>query len=73
MLVQVLKVFEITPDYDLNIMQYGQDLNDVTARFLIEMRNVLKESTLYLRITHGDTSTSTVTTLVSFFSNFRCS
>lgn len=67
MLDQVLKIFEITPDYDLNIMQHGQDLYDVTARVLLGMRDVLKESTPDLVFVHGDTSTSTSTALGSFY------
>ncbi|MDM8160283.1 UDP-N-acetylglucosamine 2-epimerase (non-hydrolyzing) [Labilibaculum sp. K2S] len=67
MLDQVLKIFEITPDYDLNIMQHGQDLYDVTARVLLGMRDVLKETMPDLVFVHGDTSTSTATALASFY------
>ena len=59
MLDQVLKLFEITPDYDLNIMRQGQDLYDVTARVLTGMRDVLREATPDVMLVHGDTTTST--------------
>ncbi|WP_270648325.1 UDP-N-acetylglucosamine 2-epimerase, partial [Parabacteroides distasonis] len=55
MLDQVLKLFEITPDYDLNIMKQGQDLYDVTARVLTGMRDVLREATPDVVLVHGDT------------------
>lgn len=67
MLDQVLKIFEITPDYDLDIMQHEQDLYDVTARVLIGMRGVLKESMPDIVFVHGDTSTSTSAALASFY------
>lgn len=53
MLDQVLKLFEITPDYDLNIMRQGQDLYDVTARVLTGMRDVLREATPDVVLVHG--------------------
>ena len=59
MLDQVLQLFEITPDYDLNIMKQGQDLYDVTARVLTGMRDVLKETQPDIVLVHGDTTTST--------------
>ena len=67
MLDQVLNLFAIRPDYDLDIMQQGQDLYDVTSRILTGMRPVLKESTPDLVLVHGDTSTSTAAALASFY------
>lgn len=67
MLDQVLDIFEIKPDYDLNIMKQGQDLYDVTARVLTGMRNVLKESQPDVVLVHGDTTTSTAAALASFY------
>lgn len=59
MLDQVLEIFDIKPDYDLNIMKQGQDLYDVTARVLTGMREVLKEVKPDVVLVHGDTTTST--------------
>lgn len=59
MLDQVLRIFDIKPDYDLNIMKHGQDLYDVTARVLIGMRDVFMECRPDVVIVHGDTTTST--------------
>ena len=67
MLDQVLKIFEITPDYDLNIMKQGQDLYDVTARVLTGMRDVFKEYTPDVVLVHGDTTTSTAAALAAFY------
>lgn len=67
MLDQVLNLFEIKPDYDLNIMKQGQDLYDVTARVLTGMRDVLKESRPDLVLVHGDTTTSTAAALAAFY------
>ena len=67
MLDQVLKLFEITPDYDLNIMKQGQDLYDVTARVLVGMRDVLKETQPDVVLVHGDTTTSTAAALAAFY------
>ena len=67
MLDQVLKLFEITPDYDLNIMKQGQDLYDVTARVLTGMRDVLKETQPDVVLVHGDTTTSTAAALAAFY------
>ena len=67
MLDQVLKIFEIEPDYDLNIMKQGQDLYDVTARVLTGMRDVLKEAKPDVVLVHGDTTTSTATALAAFY------
>ena len=58
MLDQVLKLFDICPDYDLNIMQPGQDLYDITSRILINLRDVLQQSKPDLVLVHGDTTTS---------------
>ena len=67
MLDQVLQLFEITPDYDLNIMKQGQDLYDVTARVLTGMRDVLQEAQPDIVLVHGDTSTSTAAALAAFY------
>ena len=67
MLDQVLKIFEVTPDYDLNIMKQGQDLYDVTARVLTGMRDVLKEVRPDVVLVHGDTTTSTASALAAFY------
>lgn len=67
MLDQVLKIFDITPDYDLNIMKQGQDLYDVTARVLTGMRDVLTESQPDAVLVHGDTTTSTAAALAAFY------
>ena len=67
MLDQVLDLFEISPDYDLNIMQQGQDLYDVTARVLVGMRDVLKEVQPDVVLVHGDTTTSTAAALAAFY------
>ena len=67
MLDQVLHIFEIKPDYDLNIMKQGQDLYDVTARVLIGMRDVLKEAQPDVVLVHGDTTTSTAAALAAFY------
>lgn len=67
MLDQVLRIFEIVPDYDLNIMRQGQDLYDVTARVLTGMRDVLKETNPDVVLVHGDTTTSTAAALAAFY------
>ncbi len=67
MLDQVLTIFDITPDYDLNIMKQGQDLYDVTARVLTGMRDVLKEAQPDVVLVHGDTTTSTASALAAFY------
>jgi len=59
MLDQVLEIFDIRPDYDLNIMKQGQDLYDVTSRVLLGMRDVLREAQPDVVLVHGDTTTST--------------
>ncbi|MCE4566490.1 UDP-N-acetylglucosamine 2-epimerase (non-hydrolyzing) [Maribellus sp. CM-23] len=67
MLDQVLQLFEIKPQYDLNIMKAGQDLYDVTSRVLLGMRDVLKEAQPDLVLVHGDTATSTTAALAAFY------
>lgn len=67
MLDQVLHIFEIVPDYDLNIMKQGQDLYDVTARVLMGMRDVLKEAQPDVVLVHGDTTTSMAAALAAFY------
>ena len=67
MLDQVLEVFDLHPDYDLNIMQPNQDLYDVTARILLGMRDVLKQERPDLVLVHGDTTTSLVAALAAFY------
>ena len=67
MLDQVLQLFEITPDYDLNIMKQGQDLYDITARVLTGMRDVLKVVQPDVVLVHGDTTTSTAAALAAFY------
>lgn len=67
MLDQVLQIFEITPDYDLNIMKQGQDLYDVTARVLTGMRDVLTKTKPDVVLVHGDTTTSTAAALAAFY------
>jgi len=67
MLDQVLNLFAITPDYDLNIMQAGQDLYDITSRVLTGMRNVLDEVKPDVVLVHGDTTTSTAAALAAFY------
>lgn len=67
MLDQVLNIFDIKPDYDLNIMKQGQDLYDVTARVLTGMRDVFKECKPDVVLVHGDTTTSTAAALAAFY------
>lgn len=67
MLDQVLRIFDVTPDYDLNIMKQGQDLYDVTARVLTGMRDVFKECKPDVVLVHGDTTTSTAAALAAFY------
>jgi UDP-N-acetylglucosamine 2-epimerase (non-hydrolysing) len=67
MLDQVLAIFDIKPDYDLNIMKQGQDLYDVTARVLLGMRDVLDITTPDVVLVHGDTTTSTAAALAAFY------
>ena len=67
MLDQVLSIFEVAPDYDLDIMKRGQDLYDVTARVLTGMRDVFKECRPDVVLVHGDTTTSTAAALAAFY------
>ena len=67
MLDQVLRIFDIVPDYDLNIMQANQDLYDVTSRVLVGMRDVLKEVMPDVVLVHGDMTTSTAAALAAFY------
>lgn len=67
MLDQVLRVFDVTPDYDLDIMKQGQDLYDITAKVLLGMRDVLREAQPDIVLVHGDTTTSTAAALASFY------
>ena len=70
MLDQVLQIFDIKPDYDLNIMKQGQDLYDVTSRVLVGLRDVLKEVQPDVVLVHGDTTTSTASALAAFYQHF---
>ena len=67
MLDQVLHIFDIKPDYDLNIMKQGQDLYDVTSKVLTGMRDILKETKPDVVLVHGDTTTSTAAALAAFY------
>ena len=67
MLDQVLTIFDVKPDYDLNIMKQGQDLTDVTARVLTGLRDVFKECHPDIVLVHGDTTTSTAGALAAFY------
>ena len=67
MLDQVLTIFDVKPDYDLNIMKQGQDLYDVTARVLTGMRDVFNECKPDVVLVHGDTTTSTAAALAAFY------
>ena len=67
MLDQVLRIFDIVPDFDLNIMKQGQDLYDVTSRVLLGMRDVLCETKPNIVFVHGDTTTSTAAALAAFY------
>lgn len=67
MLDQVLKIYDVKPDYDLNIMQQGQDLTDVTTRVLTGLRDLFKECRPDIVLVHGDTTTSTAGALAAFY------
>ncbi len=67
MLDQVLTLFDITPDYDLDLMQNGQDLYDITSRVLLGLRDILKEVNPDVVLVHGDTTTSTASSLAAFY------
>lgn len=67
MLDQVLDLFEITPDYDLNLMKVGQTLNDITARILLEIKPVLQEFKPDIVLVHGDTATTFAVSLAAYY------
>ena len=67
MLDQVLNIFDVKPDFDLNIMKQGQDLTDVTARVLTGLRDVFKKCRPDVVLVHGDTTTSTAAALAAFY------
>lgn len=67
MLDQVLKIFDVKPDFDLNIMKQGQDLYDVTSKVLLGMRDILKQVQPDVVLVHGDTTTSTAAALAAFY------
>ncbi|MBP3354656.1 MAG: UDP-N-acetylglucosamine 2-epimerase (non-hydrolyzing) [Bacteroidales bacterium] len=67
MLEQVIKIFNIVPDYNLNIMKQGQDLYDITAKVMLGMRDVLKLCNPDIVLVHGDTTTSTASALAAFY------
>lgn len=69
MLDQVLELFQIKPDYDLNIMKQGQDLYDITSNVLLGMRDVLKETMPDIVLVHGDTTTSTSAAMAAFYAH----
>jgi UDP-N-acetylglucosamine 2-epimerase (non-hydrolysing) len=71
MLDQVLEVFDIQPDYDLNIMSPNQDLYDITSKVLLGMRNVLKDFRPEIVFVHGDTTTSTATAIAAFYQRIK--
>src|SRR5690606_3281145 len=67
MLDQVLELFEIIPDYDLNLMKPGQDLYDITTKVLLGLRDVLNEFRPDLVLVHGDTATTFAASLAAFY------
>ncbi|MPX92109.1 non-hydrolyzing UDP-N-acetylglucosamine 2-epimerase [Salinivibrio sp. VYel1] len=67
MLDQVLDLFEITPDYDLNLMKSGQTLNDVTARIILELKPILQEFRPDVVLVHGDTATTFAASLAAYY------
>lgn len=71
MLDQVLDIFDITPDYDLNIMKAGQDLYDITANVLLGMKDVLSEFQPDVVLVHGDTTTTSATSLAAFYQKIK--
>ena len=71
MLDQVLDMFEIKPDYDLNLMKPGQDLYDITANVLLGMKNVLSDFQPDVVLVHGDTTTTSATALASFYQKIK--
>jgi len=71
MLDQVLQIFDIKPDYDLNLMKQGQDLYDITSRVLISMKNVLIDFKPDIILVHGDTTTTSATALAAFYQKIK--
>jgi UDP-N-acetylglucosamine 2-epimerase (non-hydrolysing) len=71
MLDQVLEIFDITPDYDLNLMKPGQDLYDITSNVMLGMRNVLKNFQPDIVLVHGDTTTTSATSLATFYEKIK--
>lgn len=71
MLDQVLNIFDIIPDYDLNIMKSGQDLYDITSRILLGMRDVFSQEKPDIVMVHGDTTTSMAVALAAFYQQMR--
>jgi len=71
MLDQVLELFEITPDYDLNLMKPGQDLYDITSNVLLGMKNVLEDFRADIVLVHGDTTTTSATALSAFYQKIK--
>lgn len=67
MLDQILELFQIDPDYDLNIMKKGQDLHDITARIINELRSIIQEVSPDIILVHGDTTTSMVAALAAYY------
>ena len=71
MLDQVLEIFEIKPDYDLNLMKAGQDLYDITANVLLGMKDVLSDFQPDIVLVHGDTTTTSATSLAAFYQKIK--
>jgi len=71
MLDQVLDLFDITPEYDLNLMKPGQDLYDITANVLLGMKDVLSDFNPDIVLVHGDTTTTSATALSSFYQKIK--
>ena len=71
MLDQVLEIFEIVPDYDLNLMKSGQDLYDITANVLLGMKDVLSDFQPDIVLVHGDTTTTSATSLAAFYQKIK--
>lgn len=71
MLDQVLDLFEIVPEYDLNLMKPGQDLYDITSNVLLGMKNVLSDFKPDVVLVHGDTTTTSATSLSAFYQQIK--
>ncbi|EFN6704162.1 UDP-N-acetylglucosamine 2-epimerase (non-hydrolyzing), partial [Escherichia coli O20:H9] len=67
MLDQVLEIFQIKPDYDLNLMKSGQSLNDITSSILINIKCILQEYKPDLVLVHGDTATTFAVSLAAYY------